>query len=145
MKILYANIHKYNTQYDEIKNLITETDPDVVMFVEFADHHYAHLKDFLQENYPYINSTTWSQKFVGSTVFSKYPLKNLAFDFKQGMRRYGYFSITFHQQPVYFYLVHVSSPDSYTHFQMRNEQLQSFIHDSQTHALYRTGQNTVIV
>jgi len=53
------------------------------MFVEFGEYHYSNLKDFLQERYPYINSTTWSKKFIGSMVFSKYPIENRADDFPQ--------------------------------------------------------------
>ncbi|MEI6672596.1 MAG: hypothetical protein WCL02_04580 [bacterium] len=53
------------------------------MFVEFADHHYTHLKDFLHATYPYTNNTTRSKKFVGSMVFSKYPLTNKADDSPQ--------------------------------------------------------------
>jgi endonuclease/exonuclease/phosphatase (EEP) superfamily protein YafD len=103
------------------------------MFVEFADHHYDNLKDFLQSTYPYTNSTTRSKKFVGSMVFSKYPLTNKAYDFPQGMRRYGYFSLPFADHEIYFYLVHTSSPDSYSHFLMRNEQLTTFVQDIKQH------------
>lgn len=53
------------------------------MFVEFADHHYDNLREFLQAKYPYTNTTTRSKKFVGSMVFSKYPLTNRADDFPQ--------------------------------------------------------------
>jgi hypothetical protein len=53
------------------------------MFVEFGESHYNNLKDFLQKRYPYINSTSWSKKFIGSMVFSKYPIENRADDFPQ--------------------------------------------------------------
>ena len=81
--MLFANIHKDNTSYIDIKKIITDHDPDMLMFVEFADHHYKNLKEFLQKTYPYSNNTTWSKKFVGSMVFSKYPLTNKADDFPQ--------------------------------------------------------------
>jgi hypothetical protein len=80
---LYANIHKDNIAYEAIQKTISDTNPDIIMFVEFADHHYLHLKDFLQAQYPYSNNTTRSKKFVGSMVFSKYPLSNKADDFPQ--------------------------------------------------------------
>ncbi|MEI7558588.1 MAG: endonuclease/exonuclease/phosphatase family protein [bacterium] len=83
MTILFANIHKDNISYDAIRNLISKTNPDMLMFVEFTDHHYDNLKDFLQSSYPYTNTTTWSKKFVGSMVFSKYPIINRADDFPQ--------------------------------------------------------------
>lgn len=145
LTILFANIHKDNVDYTGIQTLISKINPDMLMFVEFADHHYTHLKDFLKQHYPYTNNTTRSKTFVGSMVFGKYPITNKADDFPQGARRYGYFSITYQWNPLYFYLVHTSSPDSYGHFLMRNEQLQTFIHDFQKHEYERTHDAIVIV
>jgi endonuclease/exonuclease/phosphatase (EEP) superfamily protein YafD len=142
---LYANIHKDNADYSGILQTIETYRPDVLMFVEFSDHHYDQLKPFLQTNYPYTNSTTWSKRFVGSMVFSKYPITNLADDFPQGMWRYGYFSLAVNGVPYYMYLVHTSSPDSYAHFVMRNEQLSSFTHDFTLHEAQRTHDNLVLV
>lgn len=144
LKIFYANIHKDNTEYQEIKNLITENDPDILMFVEFADHHYDNLKQFL-EKYPYTNNTTRSKTFVGSMVFSKYPISNKADDFPQWMRKYGYFSIPYNNQEIYFYLVHTSSPDSYNHFLMRNEQLTTFVKNFNSHESDRKHDNIVAI
>jgi hypothetical protein len=81
--VLFSNIHKNNTNYEGIKKTISDNDPDMLMFVEFADHHYDNLREFLQAQYPYTNTTTRSKKFVGSMVFSKYPLTNRADDFPQ--------------------------------------------------------------
>lgn len=145
LKILYANIHKDNIDYPWIEKTISAIDPDMLMFVEFADHHYTHLKTFLQKNYPYINSTTRSKTFVGSMVFSKYPLVNKADDFPQWARRYGYFSLSYQSQQIYFYLVHTSSPDSYQHFLMRNEQLKTFAQDFQKHESDRQHDNVLVV
>jgi endonuclease/exonuclease/phosphatase (EEP) superfamily protein YafD len=124
--------------------MIRENNPDLLMFVEFADHHYEHLKSFLQENYPYINSTTWSKQFIGSMVFSKYKIDNRADDFPQGMWRYGYFSVSFGAQQYYFYLVHTSSPDSHQHFVMRNEQLTTFADDFSLHEKSRTNDKVIV-
>lgn len=143
--ILFANIHKDNAQYDKIEKTISDSNPDVLMFVEFADHHYLHLKDFLQEKYPYTNNTTRSKKFVGSMVFSKYPLSNKADDFPQWMWRYGYFSLPYQGQKIYFYLVHTSSPDNYSHFIMRNEQLTTFVKDYENHESNRKHPNIIAV
>lgn len=145
IKILFANIHKDNTKYEAIKTTISDTDPDMLMFVEFADHHYTNLKNFLQAKYPYTNTTTRSKKFVGSMVFSKYPLSNKADDFPQWMRKYGYFSLPYNNQEIYFYLVHTSSPDSYDHFLMRNEQLSTFVEDFKSHESDRIHDNIVTV
>jgi len=145
LKILFANIHKDNINYEGIKKTISDTDPDMLMFVEFADHHYEHLKDLLKAKYPYTNNTTRSKTFVGSMVFSKYPLTNKAEDFPQWMWRYGYFSLVYSGQQLYFYLVHTSSPDSYDHFVMRNNQLRSFVQDFQKHESDRKLDNIVVV
>lgn len=145
LKILFANIHKDNVNYEWIKKTISDNDPDMLMFVEFADHHYDNLKDFLQAKYPYTNNTTRSKKFVGSMVFSKYPLTNKAYDFPQGARRYGYFSLPYKNQQVYFYLIHTSSPDSYNHFLMRNEQLTTFVENYKNHESDRQQKNIVAV
>ena len=133
LKVLFSNIHKNNTNYEGIKKTISDNAPDMLMFVEFADHHYDNLREFLQAKYPYTNTTTRSKKFVGSMVFSKYPLTNRADDFPQWMRKYGYFSLPYHNQEIYFYLVHTSSPDSYDHFIMRNDQLTTLVKNFTSH------------
>lgn len=145
LTVLFANIHKDNISYEKIKRVISDNNPDMLMFVEFADHHYDNLKDFLQSKYPYTNSTTRSKKFVGSMVFSKYPLTNKADDFPQWMRRYGYFSLPYNNHEIYFYLVHTSSPDSYSHFVMRNEQLTTFVKDFKNHESNRNHPDIVAV
>jgi len=133
LTILYANIHKNNNDYTWIKNLIEKENPDLIMFVEFGENHYNNLKDFLQKRYPYINSTTWSKKFIGSMVFSKYPIENRADDFPQWNRRYAYFQLKLDKKDYYIYLVHTSSPDSYNHYLMRNEQLNVFVDNFVSH------------
>lgn len=133
MTVLYANISKLNRNYTGLIEMIESKDPDVVMFVEFADHHDTHIKSFLSENYPYINRTSRSKKFVGSMVFSKYPVDDLADDFVQGAWRYGYFHITGPLREYYVYLVHTSSPISPRNYQMRNEQLVTVAEHVSTH------------
>jgi endonuclease/exonuclease/phosphatase (EEP) superfamily protein YafD len=83
MSVLYANVSKVNYNYSGLVSLIEQYDPDVVMFVEFADHHSDALKPFLSKRYPYINRTSWSRTFVGSMVFSRYTVDDLADDFVQ--------------------------------------------------------------
>jgi len=114
------------------------------MFVEFADHHYTNLKDLLTKKYPYTNNTTRSKTFIWSMVFSKYPINNKADDFPQWAWRYGYFSIPYQNQDIYFYLVHTSSPDSYDHFTMRNTQLTTFVQDFKQHEIDRKHGNIIV-
>ncbi|MEI6672597.1 MAG: hypothetical protein WCL02_04585 [bacterium] len=61
------------------------------------------------------------------------------------MRRYGYFSLMYAHREVYFYLVHTSSPDSYNHFLMRNEQLTTFVQNFRTHESIVKHPNIVAV
>ena len=145
LKVFFANIHKDNTHYEEIEKTISDLDPDILMFVEFADHHYDHFREFLQKKYPYTNNISWSKTFVWNMVFSKYPINNKADDFPQGARRYGYFSVLYQQQKLYFYLVHTSSPDNYDHFLMRNEQLKTFVQDFEKHESDRKHENIFVV
>lgn len=144
-KILYANIHKDNKNYDDIKSTIETENPDLVMFVEFSENHYNHLKDFLKANYPHINSTTRSKKFIWSMVFSKLPIENRADDFPQWAWKYAYFQTKFKEKDYYIYLVHTSSPDDYTHFMMRNKQLETLWNDIKEQEKHRKSENIIII
>jgi len=76
-------MYKNNTSYEPIQALITEHNPDILMFVEFAHHHYQQLEEFIKEHYPYTNNISRSKTFIGSMVFSKYPIKNKTHEFPQ--------------------------------------------------------------
>lgn len=83
LTVLFANMYKNNRSYIPIQDMILKYDPDILMFVEFAPHHYEQLKDFLKTHYPYTNNINRSTTFVGSMVFSKYPIHNKAQEFPQ--------------------------------------------------------------
>lgn len=129
IRILFSNLYEGNIHFDEIKYKIQEEKPDIVIFVEFSDQHKQGLQAFLDQHYPYMNTTTRSKIFVGSVVFSKFPITNLADDFEQGSWRYGYFKIEKEGQPYYFYEIHTASPVSKTFFERRNQQLQQLKSD----------------
>ena len=124
IKILFSNLYKDNPNIEQIKEKILTENPDIVMFVEFSNAHKQALESFFDEHYPYMNMTTWSKILVGSVVFSKYPINNLADDFEQGSWRYGYFQVEKEGVPYYFYEMHTSSPVSKYFFEKRNQQLQ---------------------
>ncbi len=145
LKILYANIYKNNTEYTWLKSIIEQKNPDLIMFVELADHHYEHLKSFLSENYPYSNSTHWSKTYVWNMVFSKKKIENRADDFPQWAWRYGYFSVNYENKPIYFYLVHMSSPINKRYFDMRNTQINYFFNDFILHQSTHRIKNDKIV
>jgi hypothetical protein len=45
--------------------------------VEFSDAHEDKMKDYFQENYPYMNRNSRSTMLAGDVVFSKIPLENI--------------------------------------------------------------------
>lgn len=145
IRVLYANIKKDNTYYTGLLAMVEKYDPDIVMFVEFADHHDTYMKSYFAIKYPYVNRTTWSQKFIWSVVFSKVPVDNLVDDFPQGAWRYGYFSITLDTQPFYLYLIHTSSPTSPLNFHMRNDHLTKVITDMQVHNKQSSSSPTLLI
>jgi len=146
LSALFANIYRKNYQYDEIRSFVEAQDPDLLLFVEFADHHYENLSGFLEEHYPYINRAVWSKDLmVGSMVFSKYPFRDLAGTIDQDAWRYGYFALDIDGQEHYFYLVHTSSPVSKSFWEMRNAQLDKFVIDYHQHGFDRDGAPVMLV
>lgn len=144
-KILYANIYKNNEDYTWIKKLIDDTDPDLIFFVEFSDHHSGFFQENFADKYPYSNKTTWSKEFIWSVVFSKVPIKNWAEDFPQWAWRYAYFSVDYQGIPIYFYLVHMSSPSSAHYFDLRNQQISTFFKDFDLHKQIHRSRNDKVV
>jgi len=145
LKILYANVYKNNKDYTWLMQFIEEKNPDLIMFVEFADHHYENLKNFLNDNYPYSNSMHWSKTYVWNMVFSKQKIENWADDFPQWAWRYWYFSVNYEDKPIYFYLVHMSSPISKKFFDMRNKQIDYFFEDFSIHQKFHRIKNDKVV
>lgn len=146
ISVLFANLLYTNTEYDGIQHMISDNDPDILMFVEFSDHHYEHLEKYLLKNYPYVNRATWSKNLmVWSMVFSKYPINNIVENFGQWAWRYWYFEIVLDQEPYYFYLVHTSSPVSLSFWRMRNRQLTTLFNDFTLHDKFRKHNNIVML
>ena len=145
-KVVYGNIYKDNQDYTWLKNMIDQEDPDLIFFVEFSDHHSHFFQQECANKYPYSNRTSWSKEFIWSVVFSKVPIKNRANDFPQWAWRYAYFSVDYEGTPIYFYLVHTSSPIRPEFFVMRNTQIQTFFHDFDLHQqIHRSRNDKVIV
>lgn len=125
LKVLFSNIYKDNLGYDEISGTIARENPDVMMLVEFEEHHYEHLKGFLEQNFAYVEYLPWST----SIVASKYPLHLLPTSVKGQKWRYHYFQVEKDNQKYLGYLVHTSSPTSHRHFVNRNHQLKIIARD----------------
>lgn len=127
------NIRKNNYNYLGLLHTITNYNPDVLMMVEYADHHDGILANSLRATYPYSNRYSWSMKHIGTIVYSKYPITNLIDDYPQGAWRYGYFSVNYRDIPYYMYMVHTSSPITYLNFVMRNRQLGQIAQEYDLH------------
>jgi len=127
------NIRKNNYNYSGLLDIITGHNPDVLMMVEYADHHDDILASSLRTKYPYSNRYSWSMKHIGTIVYSKYPINNLIDDYPQGGWRYGYFSVNYREVPYYIYMIHTSSPITYVNFVMRNRQLGQIAQEYELH------------
>ena len=125
LKVLFSNIYKDNLGYDELTGTLARENPDVAMFVEFEEHHYEHLKGFLEKQFAFVEYLPWST----SIVVSKYPLSLLPTSVKGQKWRYHYFQIQKGDQHYLAYLVHTSSPTSQRHFNNRNHQLKIISND----------------
>jgi len=126
--ILFANMYKDNVNYTGLVDVVEDNNPDIVLFVEFAEHHDENIRSFLTERYPYVNRTTRSALYIGSMVFSRYPVEQFDLAFERGQRRYGYVRVE-SPNPYYLYLVHTSAPVSPLFYRMRNDQLLNFAAD----------------
>jgi endonuclease/exonuclease/phosphatase (EEP) superfamily protein YafD len=133
LNILYSNILYKNQNHTGLVDWINNYDADIVLMVEFTDDHYQNMKDVLQEIYPYSARTSWSKKYFGNVVFSKYPINNLSKEIDQWTWRYTYFSTEHNKQNYYFYLIHTSSPVTYGFFEMRNNQFDILTQDFKSH------------
>lgn len=145
LDILYSNILYLNENYTGLQTWIQEHDPDMVFMVEFVDNIEKNLKEILNKKYPYSARTSWSQKYFGSVVFSKYPITNLTEKIDQWAWRYSYFYSNYNNQNYYIYLVHTSSPITRNSFKMRNNQFEILAQDFEKHQKDRTWDDKVLM
>lgn len=145
LQVLFMNIRKNNYNYSGLIELISGKNPDILMMVEYADHHDDALSPILHKNYPYSNRYSWSIKHIGTIVYSKYPIDNMIDDYPQGGWRYGYFSVHYHNVVYYMYMVHTSSPVTYANFLMRNNQLKQIVREYQIHRDKRPADARVLL
>ena len=122
LDILYSNILYKNQDYTGLVNWIRKDNPDIVLMVEFTNDHYQNMKEMLYDEYPYSAINSFSKKYFGNVVFSKYPITDLSHNIDQWTWRYSYFQTKYNNQNYYIYLVHTSSPITYGFFDMRNKQ-----------------------
>jgi len=147
MRLYYANILYTNEDYESLKEQIEECEYDMVVLIEFSDEHEEALKGWFQERFPYVNRNSWSKSLAGDIVFSKYPIKDLIYNYPQslGRWRYSYFSVQYDEREFYFYIVHTSAPVSVYNFKMRNEQLKKLNEEFMIQARDRSEDAPVIM
>ena len=125
LTIFYANIRKDNTQIQELQSLLEEYNADIVLLTEFRSSHQEALADYLSTNYEYLNRARRSDEQVGTIIFSKFPIENLAPQSNQWPWKYGFVRIIKNEISHIVYLIHTSSPVSYQSFINRNRQLRT--------------------
>jgi endonuclease/exonuclease/phosphatase (EEP) superfamily protein YafD len=124
ISIFYANVLYTNDDLTNLKHLIKQQNPDVIMMIECTKQTYQQLASWLLEQYPHSNREILNQDLVGSVVFSKLPIKNIPFtNIPKKNRRYSYFVIDPEGKHISTYLIHTSSPIADRYFQLRNQQI----------------------
>ena len=129
VRVIYSNLYKENSEYQEIYEIIKDKKSDLILFVEYSQHHQDNLWKMLEKDYPYkiMNMSVKGQ--IWSAIFSKYPLRNVSKTFEKGERGYLHVQMTRWDNIYQVYLIHTTSPTSLAHFQRRNVQLNSLAED----------------
>ena len=122
IRILTFNVLNVNHQYAETLQMIRDESPDLVGFLEF-DEAWVKALDGQMQEYPHRVGP-----FHGNMIYSKIPFDRHTTRFDTAPPRllpccYVYFSVG--GQPVYFMLVHTSSPKSPGWMAERNAQINS--------------------
>jgi len=74
LKIMSFNVLGHNSNKDEVLGLMSQSDPDVILILEYTDHWHRRLRD-LNTKYPHqLLRPRWHGFGLG--VFSKYPLSD---------------------------------------------------------------------
>lgn len=141
LKIMYSNIYKGNTNYQTILKQIQEEDPDLLLFVEFENHHKHFLKPEILKHYPYSINAADATSFIAS----KYPIKIQPTSVEHEKWKYYYFQLAKDDQDYFVYLVHTSSPTELRHFKNRNIQLQKISKDFLTLHSEQRDKNAKII
>ncbi len=76
VRVFFANVRGYNTQYQPLFEEIKAADPDIIILVEFSwPWHMAYLRSPISTMYPYGDRAD-KQQAGAVSVFSKLPLKS---------------------------------------------------------------------
>lgn len=120
IRLMTFNVLYPSERYQETLDLIREEDPDIVGLVEFDGHWKKAFADKLT-HYPYRVGP-----YRDCIIYSKLPLEQMtqAAEVSQAWPLPGiYATFRVDDQPVYFMLVHTTSPKSVTDMAERNAQI----------------------
>lgn len=123
LRVLVSNVLYTNKNYSKVISLVRKEKPDIAVFVEAGklwNQELIALKDLL----PYSAIAQDSQRF-GTTLYSKFPLENVAIEKFQGPRSTIVATINYQGKKVIVMGTHPNYPVSKIGFFQRNSQLKS--------------------
>jgi endonuclease/exonuclease/phosphatase (EEP) superfamily protein YafD len=131
LKVLSVNLLYENTEYDEIQSLIENTNPDVLILLEFSENHYLNLGTFIDENYKYASK---SASFFGENlIYSKYQIIDEEYiNLSNNRSGYNTITISFKNLDYKIYAIHTAAPINQEYFELRNLYLNDLAFDLST-------------
>lgn len=75
LRLLLSNVYTFRPTFQDVYDLIEQTDPDVVVLLELDPDHYGEVEQ-LTHQYPY---RLHEPKLTGNAIFSRRPVADLAF------------------------------------------------------------------
>ncbi|MCA1992608.1 MAG: endonuclease/exonuclease/phosphatase family protein [Coleofasciculus sp. S288] len=125
IRVFLSNVNDRNESYSKVISLVREENPDVAVFDEVNDAWRKQLNS-LKEILPY--STEWlnpSRPKIGVTVYSKFPLRNVAIDYFGTTTKPGILAnLNLNGQVISLIAAHPLPPFKPNYFQSRNKQLE---------------------
>lgn len=125
--LFYNNIYVYNENYDALASAIEYIDPDVLILVEFARHHWSAFMSFFETLWlEYTNRINRDTIYDSNLFASHYPIDEVVV--------YGWLDayiniesqvIRLDGREVMFHVVHLISPINRRYFLARNQQLET--------------------
>ncbi len=123
LKVLSSNLFYQNYNFEDIKNLVDNRDPDILIFVEYSKEHHEALKSHLESSYPF--STIGESSFGQDVIYSKYEIKSQEyFENRDILSGFVKAEIDVDGEIYSIYAVHTTAPLTNSWFRRRNDQLK---------------------
>lgn len=126
LSFFYANILYTNKNMSWLLKTIQQSNPDVIMMVEYTAQQDKILRPQLVHNYPYTSryQPRSGKNYDGDIIYSRYPLKKI--DTHDSPRAYNHVIITKQRRPYHIILVHTAAPVSLSFWKLRKRQMDAF-------------------